>query len=647
MPVVSMRRITAAGPMSAHDGVLLALQKLGAVEVEDLSARSDTGLELSKPDAALRETGAEIGRLAAALDLSRRINPKKKPMFTLKRRVPTVEAEAVAERGPQLWAAVDTLERDTERVAALKGRLARLRATTDLLRPWQDVKMDLAEEGTARVHVWVGMLPSGARFEDFTAQLAARHPESHLEVFSRDEEVTRVAVAVLREEEEDVRNLLKRCGFSRLVVPTAGHGATPAERIASLQEEREAVALEIEQLEASRKEAAQFVPELEILHDDATTRLDRLLAEARVGRTGSVFVLSGWVPTPLSETVESALRGRFPVAVELRAPEPGEDFPILLKNHPLVQPYEVITRMFSTPNSSEIDPNPLVAPYFFLLFGMMLGDAGYGLLLALGTAFLIWGVKVQGNMRQMCQFMFQGSFAAIASGLLFGSFFGDIVSVLSGQRVAFPMLWFDPLKDPVRMMIVAMAIGVFHVFTGLAAKAYILILRGKPWDAVLDVGSWYVCLIGLGLIAVGGVVGQVGTWMAIAGSSSVILFSARDTKNFIVRCFKGLYNLYGITGYFSDILSYSRILALGLAGSVIAMVINMMGSIAGFTWIGIPMFILVALAGHGLNLALSTLGAYVHTSRLTYVEFFGKFFEGGGRPWEPLRSRRKHTDIVG
>jgi len=642
-----MRRITAAGPMSAHDGVLHALQRLGAVQVEDLASRSDTGLVPTRNDVALREVAGEIARLSAVLEMARKVRPRKKPMFTLKRRIAQTEVDAVEGRERELWAAVDTLERDAERIAADKGRLARLRAMGDLLRPWSDVAMDLTDEGTARVRVWFGTLPCGDRCAEFEEQLAEHHPASHFEVFSRDEEVERIAVAVLRDEEEDVRNLLKRHGFARLTVPVQGRGRTPADWLASLEEERAAISAGIEALEAERFEAAQWVQEFEILLDGATTRQERLLAEARVGRTGSVFVLSGWVPAPISATVESALQGSFPVAVELRKPEPGEDFPILLRNARLVQPYEVITRMFSTPNSSEIDPNPLVAPYFFLLFGMMLGDAGYGLLLALGTAFLIWGVKVQGNMRQMCQFMFQGSFAAIVSGLLFGSFFGDIVSVLSGQKAAFPQLWFDPLKDPVRMMVVAMVIGVFHVFTGLAAKAYILVLRGKPWDAVLDVGSWYVCLIGLGLIAVGGVIGMVGTGMAILGSATIILFSARDSKRFLVRCFKGLYNLYGITGYFSDILSYSRILALGLAGSVIAMVINMMGSIAGFTWIGIPMFILVALAGHGLNLALSTLGAYVHTSRLTYVEFFGKFFEGGGHAFEPLRQKRKHTDVVG
>ena len=647
MPVVRMKRITAAGPMSVRSGVLRALQSLGAVEVEDLGLRADTGLEPDRPDPVLRETSLRIDRLAAAISLSLKIRPVKKPMFTLKRRISAAEADAVAAREAELWQAVEILERNTERIASDKGRLARLRAATDLLRPWSGVAMDLTDEGTGRVHVWFGTLPGGDPCRDFEAQLAERHPESHFEVFSQDEEVARVAVAVLREEEEDVRSLLKRHGFARLSVPLQGRGRTPAEWIAALEEERKGIQDGIEALEKERLEAAAEVPSFEILLDGRTDLLARLQAEARVGRAGGVFVLSGWVPAPIAATVESALQGAFPVAVELRDPEPGEEFPVLLRNRALVRPYEVVTRMFSTPNAGEIDPNPLVAPYFFLLFGLMLGDAGYGLLLAAGCALLVWGVKVQGNMRQMCLFMFQGSFAAIGSGLLFGSFFGDFVSVVSSGRAAFPKIWFDPLLDPVKMMIVAMAIGVVHVFTGLAAKAYILILRGKWLDAVLDVLPWYLTLIGLGLLALGGVVGTVGTVMALTGAGMVILFSARDSKRFLLRIGKGLYNLYGITGYFSDILSYSRILALALAGSVIAMVVNMMGSIAGFSWIGVPLFILVALAGHGLNLALSTLGAYVHTSRLTYVEFFGKFFEGGGRPFEPLAGKRKHTDIVG
>ena len=242
MPVVSMRRITAAGPMSAHDGVLHALQRLGAVQVEDLASRSDTGLVPTRNDVALREVAGEIARLSAVLEMARKVRPRKKPMFTLKRRIAQTEVDAVEGRERELWAAVDTFERNTERIAADKGRLARLRAMGDLLRPWSDVAMDLTDEGTARVRVWFGTLPCGDRCAEFEEQLAEHHPASHFEVFSRDEEVERIAVAVLRDEEEDVRNLLKRHGFARLTVPVQGRGRTPADWLASLEEERAAMA---------------------------------------------------------------------------------------------------------------------------------------------------------------------------------------------------------------------------------------------------------------------------------------------------------------------------------------------------------------------------------------------------------------------
>ncbi|HEY5466787.1 MAG TPA: V-type ATP synthase subunit I, partial [Clostridia bacterium] len=402
---------------------------------------------------------------------------------------------------------------------------------------------------------------------------------------------------------------------------------------------------EIDTLEAASVSLAARRADFEILHDYYLMETDRLRSATRLRHTRSAFILSGWVPASMGAEIARGLGERFTVAVELREPNPDEDIPILMENIPLIRPYEVITEMYSTPLPTEIDPNPLMAPFFCILFGLMLNDAGYGLLLVIGCAVMVWGLKVQGNVRRMCLLFIQGGVAGIVSGLLFGSFFGDIVSVVSGQRAAFPTLWFNPLQDPVRMMILSMVLGVIHVFTGMGAKAYMLIRRKRVLDALLDVGSWYMTLIGLGMLAVGGVVGSIGTVMAITGALTIILFSARDSRKFAIRVFKGLYNLYGITGYMSDVLSYTRILALGLAGGVIAMVVNMIGSIAGFGLVGFPLFVVVALGGHVLNLALSVLGAYVHTSRLHYVEFFSKFFEGGGRPWAPLRTRTRYIEI--
>ncbi len=664
MPIVKMSRFTLAGLLSEREGVLLALQRLGAVQIEDASTQLDAWVAVdddstSPPSVAgsrIEVQTAEgcTARLASLIANTVRALPKKKSLFTIRRKVRKSVFEEAASREREIWDVVEQLEKSFSRISHLRGQRTRLTAAIDVLEPWRDIPFDLSEDGTDRVRVWVGSMPAGERFDGFRSELAARHAESHVVVLppfsgaspsSKVEEPVRFLVAVMREEEEDVRSLLKSHAF--LQIPAHGEQGTPAEVIARLQAEFAGIETELDESEAAcMAMGTASLVDFEILHDLWFMKLEHANANTRLGETGSTFVISGWVPEGLSQKVEQGLHSRFTVAIATRPPMPGEDFPVLLKNHPLVRPYEVITEMFSTPSTGEIDPNPLLAPFFFVLFGLMLGDAGYGLLLAAGSAALVWGVGVQGNMRRMCLLFIQGSLAGIVSGLMFGSFFGDIVTVTSQNRISFPTLWFNPLTDPIRMLAFSMILGVLHILTGMCAKAYVLILKGKIVDAVLDVGSWFALFLGFGLLAVGGIVGKIGTGLVLVAVLSIIWFSARDSKRPAIRIFKGIYNLYGITGYFGDVLSYSRIMALGLAGGVIAMVINKMGSIGGFGFFGIVVFIVVAVFGHALNLALSTLGAYVHTSRLQYVEFFGKFYEGGGQAWAPLRSRTKYTEIV-
>jgi V/A-type H+-transporting ATPase subunit I len=366
--------------------------------------------------------------------------------------------------------------------------------------------------------------------------------------------------------------------------------------------------------------------------------------------TDYTFILQGWIPSHLTESVEKALRSEFIIAFQSRKAKTEDEYPILLKNHPLVKPYEVVTDMFSPPSVRDIDPNPIMAPFFLLFFSMMLSDAGYGLILAAGCALLIWKLKVTGSMRSMAMFIFQGSLAAIVWGFLFGGFFGDMITALSSGRFSFPTIWFNPIEDPTRLMIWSVLFGVLHLFAGMLTKAYILIITGKWKDAVFDVFSWIIALTGVGLLLGGPalslpVLADIGKYMVITGFGVIVLFGGRDSENPVLRILKGIIGLYDITSYVSDALSYTRILALSLATAVIGMVVNKLGSILGFGFTGIILFIVVGLVGHMLNLAISTLGCYVHTSRLQYVEFFSKFYEGGGRAWDPLSVKMKYIKI--
>ena len=662
MAIVDMERITVVGLRHDRDPMLRALARAGVIDVEDVSGRGDAGLsaglaeelqpvdsDLSdpsgNPDAEALERAREAAqRLETMITLCSRIAPetKKKGLSSL-RRVSREDVEAVVGHRGEIWAAAEELQHERSAIAADRGQIARLDATVELLTPWSGIPLRLEEEGTARTRIWLGSVPSGQHQEDFETALAASDRKIHIETLAADTGVVRIAVVALREDEDEVRTLLKTTGF--VSIPVQGETGTPDEVLTRIIAERRSLEESVAHREARSIEIAGMRPSFEILYDDCLAEIARLESATRLQHTRSTFVLAGWIPAKMSPETVRGLGDRFTVAVETRKPAPDENVPVLMDNVPLVRPYEAITTMFSTPAPGEIDPNPLMAPFFCVLFGLMVNDAGYGFLLALACGLLVWKFKVRGNLRSMCLLMFQGGIAAMVAGFLFGGFFGDIVSVVSQDRIDFPTLWFSPLENPVLMMAVSLGLGVVHVFTGMGAKAYMLIRDKKPLDALFDVGAWYMTLIGLGMLAVGGVVGKIGTVMAIAGMFMVVFFSARASRSVGKRIFKGLYNLYGITGYLSDILSYSRILALGLAGGVIAMVFNKIGSIAGFGIVGLPLFIVVALVGHTLNIALSLLGAYVHTSRLQYVEFFSKFFEGGGRPWSPLRNQSRYTEI--
>ena len=307
--------------------------------------------------------------------------------------------------------------------------------------------------------------------------------------------------------------------------------------------------------------------------------------------------------------------------------------------------------MFSPPSSADIDPSPILAPFYFFFFGMMLSDVGYGLVLTGLTGWLAFKKKATGEMGQISRLLFLSGIGATIWGFLFGGFFGNLLTTVTQGKIVMQPLWFDPMLNPINLMIWSMLFGILHLFAAMGAKIYMQARAGHLVDGLLDVVPWYFIIVGLGLMLGGNnIIPGVslvfaGKVSAISGAAIVLLFGGRDSKNPIMRLIKGLLSLYNVTAYFGDILSYSRILALVLATSVIAMVVNLLGFILGPTPLGYLVFIVVAVFGHSLNLALSALGAYVHTSRLQYVEFFGKFYEGGGKLFKPLKNRMRFIQL--
>ncbi|MEA4889465.1 MAG: V-type ATP synthase subunit I [Clostridiaceae bacterium] len=649
MAVVKMDKMTVVGLSADRKDIVDALMRLGAVEIiengcqnNDDTSRTAVGDPGTTVSAEQSIPVNALSRLEMAIQNAGRLIPQKKAMFSGRR---SVDAEAfleIAARESVILDQVGRFEHNKTRQNELQTQLTRLFSLSELLEPWKNLTVDLSSDGTEHVRIFLGSLATVDLKEQIMAQLAEEAPETLIEVLAADEGGLRCVIATWRPRTALVQAILRRSGFNPL--PVQSEAGTPDQQLDRLHNRISEMQTELVKLKEEELVLAGNAADFEMLHDFLLIHSDRLQVEAALPKTHSTFWLQGWVPAHLTGQVKKGLESRFLVALDARPAAADEEYPILFRNNPLVKPYEVIVEMFSPPSTREIDPTPLVAPFYFFFFGMMLSDIGYGLALTAICAFIAFKAKAGGEMGRLSRMLFLCGISSTIWGFLFGGFFGDMLSVLTDQRVNIPALWFNPMDDATKLMIWSMIFGVVHLFVGMGAKIYLLFLTGHGKDALLDIAPWYLIIGGIGLM-VGGIGGSAGMILALTGAGIIVLFGGRDAHNPIMRLAKGLIALYGITGYFSDILSYTRILALVLATSVIAMVVNLLGFLGGPTIPGFLIFIVAAVAGHSLNLALSSLSAFVHTSRLHYVEFFGKFYEGGGRIWRPLKLRTRYVEI--
>ena len=366
----------------------------------------------------------------------------------------------------------------------------------------------------------------------------------------------------------------------------------------------------------------------------------------------------------------TTLEVNFVLIIGVEELQEEEEGPVLLSNNGFSESMEGILASYGLPHKGELDPTTIMSFFYVFFFGLMLSDAAYGLIITIACFIAVkkFPRMEQSLKKSIKMFMYCG-ISTVIWGILFGGYFGDAIDVVARTffGVSVPegglvkALWFVPLNDPMRMLIYSMAFGLVHLFTGLGIKGYMLLKDKKYLDFFCDIVLWYVFLIGLLLLLIPSnifasiaqldtgvfppAVAGTGKVLAIVGVVGLVLMSGRSSKNVVLRLALGAYDVYNVTGWLSDVLSYSRLLALGLATGVIASVVNQMGSMLGGGILGAVLFIVVFIVGHTLNLAINLLGAYVHTNRLQFVEFFGKFYEGGGKAFNPFKASTKYVDV--
>ena len=624
------------------------LQRQGCVEIDQPQEEpgDSAWAALSHPDsAALNEARDNGAVVQAALLALKRYAKRKGGLFRSRPEISAREFfdDRAYAAGLETARAIDHAERQ---INALYAEQTKLRAQKLTLAPWLTLDVPLDAASTQDVLIQLGTIPGRVELESVLAALRDATELAQLTPASSDGEAHYVLLVCHRSAEEAAGAVLKEYGFAAAALK--GWTGTAAENDKRLFQELEEIGRRIEAETQSIVSLADQESALERCADRTAQEIRREEAKSRLLDTDCAFYLDGWVPAEEAAALSRTLEP-FVCAWELADPleEEYPQVPVKLKNNWLTRPLNMVTEMYSLPAYNGVDPNPLMAPFFILFYGIMLADMGYGLLMIAASLFVTLKVKPKGTMDHMFRLAGLCGVTTFVMGAITGGFFGDFLPQLvklidpNTTFTALPAL-FTPLDDTLMILVGAMALGFVQIVTGMAVSFVKKLKEGKVMDAVWEELTWWVVFAGLGLFVLGiGNVGGVPIVLAVGGVM-VLVGSGWNAKGFgkVTAVFGSLYN--HITGYFGDILSYSRLMALMLAGSVIAQVFNTLGAIPG----NVVVFLLISLAGNTLNFALNLLGCYVHDLRLQCLEYFGKFYEDGGRPFKPLEINTKYVDIT-
>lgn len=639
MAIVKMKKLRVMAMADSRDALLRELLRLGCVEISEPTGKlSDPAwAALLRRDAStLAQTKNEQGEAAAALDALKRYGGTKDGLFIQRREVSEAEflSDGTLEKARAVSQQINGRLQDIARLQGEEGRLLSRRAG---LEPWVPLDMPLELGGTEHAVFRLGVLPGAAD----TAAIRNELGENLAELYeiSADKQQRCCLLIAHRAEEEKALEVLRPHGFS--VTAFQGVTGTAAQNVQALD-------AALSENQKQRQEAEAAIAALAPERDGLRLYADRLHAEAaedqnaeRLLTDGTIVFFEGWAPAENLGEVQALLDGK---GCAWEASDPTEedipDVPVRLKNNWLTRPLNMVTEMYSLPAYNNVDPNPLMAPFFILFYGIMMADMGYGILMFLAGMLISKKYRPKGTMGHMMGLMQLCGVSTFLMGAITGGFFGDfltqVVKITTGGDFVLPAL-FTPLNDTLMILVGAMALGLVQIITGMAVSFIRKLKAGQVLDAVFEEVTWWIVFVGIGLMAAG-----VTNLVLYAGLALIVIGPLVTGQGFgkIMGIFGSLYN--HVTGYFGDILSYARLMALMLAGSVIVQVFNTLGAIPG----NIVIFLVISLAGNALNFALNLLGCYVHDLRLQCLEYFGKFYEDGGKPFRPLAMETKYVDIT-
>lgn len=634
-----MKHLRLLGMESEREALLKAMQDMECVEISSIDG-SEEALKsgFAKPDDKALMSAQEASRAyRTALASLDRFAPEKKGMFR-KRQGVSRAAFFSAESEENARTAAETINKDTRRLGEIESERTKNEALRATLAPWLTVDAPLGGADGA-LAVFFGT--AGLNVTDDALKALADSLDGLLtwQQASSDRSLRYLLVMCHGSVKERALSALRDLGFStvsfRGMTGTAKENDKAlAENLAALEKERQEIEQRIAGLGGKREALLEA-------SDRAAIALRREEAKSRLVGTDKVFLLEGWLPADRCAEIEKTLEP-FTCAIETREPTEDEypQVPVQLKNNKLTRPLNMVTEMYSLPAYGTLDPNPLMAPFFILFYGIMMADMGYGLLMMIASVIISKKYRPKGTSGELFSLLGLCGISTFIMGALTGGFFGDfltqLVAIVSpGTVFALPKL-FDPLDDLTMILIGSMALGMVQIVTGMAISLIEKCKRKKFLDAFFEEITWWIVFIGIALLALG-----KGVAVLYVGCALVLLGPIVQGKGWgkLTGVFGSLYN--HVTGYFGDILSYTRLMALMLAGSVIAQVFNMLAAMPG----NVIAFIIISMLGNAMNFGLNLLGCYVHDLRLQCLEFFNKFYVDGGKPFRPMTLDTEYVDL--
>lgn len=634
-----MKHLRLLGMESEREALLKAMQDMECVEISSIDG-SEEALKsgFAKLDDKALMSAQEASRAyRTALASLDRFAPEKKGMFR-KRQGVSRAAFFSAESEENARTAAETINKDTRRLGEIESERTKNEALRATLAPWLTVDAPLGGADGA-LAVFFGT--AGLNVTDDALKALADSLDGLLtwQQASSDRSLRYLLVMCHGSVKERALSALRDLGFStvsfRGMTGTAKENDKAlAENLAALEKERQEIEQRIAGLGGKRETLLEA-------SDRAAIALRREEAKSRLVGTDKVFLLEGWLPADRCAEIEKTLKP-FTCAIETREPTEDEypQVPVQLKNNKLTRPLNMVTEMYSLPAYGTLDPNPLMAPFFILFYGIMMADMGYGLLMMIASVIISKKYRPKGTSGELFSLLGLCGISTFIMGALTGGFFGDFLTQLvaivsTGTVFALPKL-FDPLDDLTMILIGSMALGMVQIVTGMAISLIEKCKRKKFLDAFFEEITWWIVFIGIALLALG-----KGAAVLYVGCALVLLGPIVQGKGWgkLTGVFGSLYN--HVTGYFGDILSYTRLMALMLAGSVIAQVFNMLAAMPG----NVIAFIIISMLGNAMNFGLNLLGCYVHDLRLQCLEFFNKFYVDGGKPFRPMTLDTEYVDL--